>query len=117
MNGLAVIDRFVTIELPEKDNKRNVSRIPPGYYPARRLVHPRFGKSFVIDNVTDRDGIMIHPLNFAEQSRGCIGVGQTFKDLNQDGRQDITNSRQTIDNLYDLAVAEKLRVQIVDSYF
>ncbi len=68
-------DRFLcyTIELPWKDNKRNVSCIPEGQYE----IEPRFSKRFkhhlILKDVKDRSFILFHPANDAlKELQGCI---------------------------------------------
>ncbi|MCX2680665.1 DUF5675 family protein [Galbibacter sp. EGI 63066] len=62
-----------TIELPWKENRRNISCIPDGCYPLTLRTTHRFGPHFKIGMVPDRDGILIHPANNApEELRGCI---------------------------------------------
>jgi hypothetical protein len=68
-------DRFLcyTIELPWKDNKRNVSCIPEGQYE----IEPRFSKRFkhhlILKDVKGRSFILFHPANDAlKDLEGCI---------------------------------------------
>ncbi len=62
-----------TIELPWKNNKRNVSCIPEGQYE----VEPRFSKRFkyhlILKAVKGRSYILFHPANDAlKELQGCI---------------------------------------------
>jgi hypothetical protein len=62
-----------TIELPWKNNKRNISCIPEGIYE----IEPRFSKRFkhhlIVKNVTGRSYILFHPANDAKKDlEGCI---------------------------------------------
>ncbi|MCB0439606.1 MAG: hypothetical protein KDD20_12775 [Mangrovimonas sp.] len=62
-----------TIELPWKDNKRNISCIPEGVYE----VEPRFSKRFkhhlILKAVKGRSFILFHPANDAlKELQGCI---------------------------------------------
>ena len=62
-----------TIELPWKNNKRNISCIPEGVYE----IEPRFSKRFkhhlIVKNVTGRSYILFHPANDAKKDlEGCI---------------------------------------------
>ncbi len=62
-----------TIELPWRDNRRNISCIPEGRY---RLVRSRtrhFGHALRVLDVPGRSGILIHAANDATtELRGCI---------------------------------------------
>ncbi|MDG1729436.1 MAG: DUF5675 family protein [Algibacter sp.] len=62
-----------TIELPWKNNKRNISCIPEGVY----QIEPRFSKRFqhhlILKAVKGRSYILFHPANNAlKELEGCI---------------------------------------------
>ena len=62
-----------TIELPWRDNRRNVSCIPEGRYRLLRSRTRNFGFALRLLEVPDRSGILIHAANDAEtELRGCI---------------------------------------------
>lgn len=62
-----------TLELPWKENQRNISCIPEGIYPLVERRSARFAHHMLIDQVPDRDLILLHPANDASQElRGCI---------------------------------------------
>ena len=75
-NGtLFCYDKFLchTIELPWRNNKRNISCIPEGQY----QIEPRFSKRFqnhlILKNVKGRSFILFHPANDAKKDlEGCI---------------------------------------------
>lgn len=95
----------LTIELPPKQNKPNISRIPEGKYDVTKLQGnqlkwSRFDYPHLwIKNVPKRKGIKIHIGNYYSQIAGCILVGEKFTDLNNDGYVDVTNSTQTLNQL------------------
>lgn len=61
------------IELPWKDNTRNISCIPEGNYPMAKRYSKRFGWHILIKDVPGRSGILIHPANDAlKELQGCI---------------------------------------------
>ncbi|MEZ5032148.1 MAG: DUF5675 family protein [Saprospiraceae bacterium] len=61
------------MELPWKENQRNVSCIPEGRYRPALRWNRRRGWHFQIPHVPDRDGILIHPANDAlRELRGCM---------------------------------------------
>ena len=88
-----------TLELPWKDNQRRVSCIPEGEYKAIKHHSPKFGNSVWIQDVPNRSEILIHPANYVRQLLGCIAVGSDLKDIDSDGLEDTTNSRNTMDKL------------------
>ncbi len=90
-----------TLELPWKENQPRISCIPLGWYQIRRNNIPKFGKHFYFKSVPNRQGILIHAGNFTSQILGCILLGDSYSDINNDGFPDILNSRKTIDKLYD----------------
>ncbi len=62
-----------TIELPWKENARNVSCIPDGRYELKLWFTDRFKHHLVIQGVPGRSGILIHTANDAlKELRGCI---------------------------------------------
>lgn len=69
--------KFATLELPWKENKRNESCIPCGTYICRRIKSPKFGETFEVCWVLNRDKILIHRGNFLKETRGCILLAET----------------------------------------
>ncbi len=62
-----------TIELPWRNNKRSISCIPEGRYQLVKRQHPSHGLQLQVANVPQREGILIHPANFAlRELQGCI---------------------------------------------
>jgi len=74
--GLISINNVVltkSLELPWIDNKRNISCIPEGIYPISLRQSSKFRKHLSIQNVPDRDLILLHPGNNASKDlKGCI---------------------------------------------
>ena len=74
-------ERFCdTLENPYLDNKRNISCIPEGNYKVRlRLPRESASRDYLhllVEDVPNRDWILFHRGNRAEDTRGCILVGQ-----------------------------------------
>lgn len=62
-----------TIELPYKENQKNISCIPQGTYELRKRTSKKFGEHIQIMQVHNRDCILIHPANNAlVELRGCV---------------------------------------------
>jgi hypothetical protein len=62
-----------TIELPWRENQRNISCIPEGRYELKKRYHEHYGWHIHVLNVPGRDWILIHPATDAQtQLRGCI---------------------------------------------
>lgn len=122
MGSLSVFDKdrsvldVKTLELPWKENERKISCIPPGTYICERIQHPRFGHSWHVMDVPNRDGIIIHIGNFASGAKvdieGCIMPGLRFIDLNFDGTLDVADSTKAM-NLLRAILPEKFRLIIL----
>ena len=84
---------------PEGEKVYGKTAISEGTYEVKLTYSPRFKKILPeILNVPNFSGIRIHSLNKAEESEGCIGVGEwNGKDTNW-----ISNSRKTFDKLMSL---------------
>jgi len=102
-NGLDIEYECCTLELPYKDNKRNKSCIPSGNYDVKPRTSEKYGKHYLVENVENRDYILIHPANYYTQLKGCIAVGADFYDINKDGECDITYSRRAIKEMLEIA--------------
>lgn len=103
-----------TLELPWKDNKRNVSCVPSGDYKVVKRYSPKFGNHFHLTNVKDRSYILIHKGNYYTDIRGCILVGSDLTDINKDGHLDVISSGNTMNKLlrimpdkFDLTIVQK----------
>lgn len=101
-----------TLELPDRDNQRNVSCIPEGFYDVVPRTSPKYSNHLHITNVEGRSLILIHWGNYAgsvnprtghSDIRGCVLVGKEFVDLDGDGLADITSSKNTFKKLMSIA--------------
>jgi hypothetical protein len=69
-----------TLELPWRDNRRQVSCVPVGTYDCRLVRSPRFGNVYKLLAVPGRSDVLIHPANLAGDAalgwttelQGCI---------------------------------------------
>ena len=62
-----------SIELPWLNNQNKISCIPEGRYELTKRFSQRFGQHLLVNNVVNRDYILIHAYNDArEESKGCI---------------------------------------------
>ena len=85
--GMLVTDGgwWYALELPWRQNRRNVSRIPSGEYGCEWTYSPTFRKHlYLVSPVRNRSGIRIHAGNWAGDAakglrthvQGCILLGQ-----------------------------------------
>ena len=76
LNGEFMSD---TLELPYLDNQRNISCIPEGQYSVRlrtaRESATRDYLHLLVQDVPNRDYILVHIGNKSSDSRGCVLVG------------------------------------------
>ena len=105
----------VTLELPWKENQRNISCIPPGGYSAHKHRSPKFGACIKIKDVKDRDHILIHPANYTSELRGCVAVGRKHVDLNNDSINDVYESRNTFNKLM-LSLPSTFELRITNAH-
>ncbi|UOF78950.1 hypothetical protein [Microviridae sp.] len=68
----------LTLELPWKDNEKNVSCIPDGKYTVARYISPRHGSCLKLFGVPGRSDILFHVGNTINDTEGCILVGQSY---------------------------------------
>jgi hypothetical protein len=103
---------------PEGEKIYGKTAIPEGTYEVKLTYSPRFKKILPeILNVPNFSGIRIHSLNKAEESEGCIGVGEwNGKDTNW-----ISNSRKAFNKLFAILQeasdrGEKITITINNSW-
>ena len=86
----------VTLELPWRDNQRDVSCIPEGWYQFRQVDSPRFGDTFEVRDVPGRTNILFHAGNTVEDSSGCILLGLSYGFSHVKQKQGIRSSRMAM---------------------
>lgn len=92
--------------------------IPAGTYEVKLTYSPKFKQILPeILNVPNFTGIRIHPLNRAEESEGCIGVGE----WNGVDSNWISNSKKTFNKLFTILQnaknnKEKITITINNSW-
>jgi len=96
--GVLKIDKKVfcmTLELPDRENEVSRSSIPVQQYICRRYNSPKFGETFMVENVPGRSFILFHPGNTDEDTEGCILLGERVGNLIGGNRKTrgILNSR------------------------
>jgi hypothetical protein len=98
-----------TVERPWMDNAPSISCIPNGKYLLHSYDSPKFGNSVIIyggsvspypDPDFERNGILIHPANIANDVQGCIGLGDNFGTVY--GEHAVLNSKKTVSKFLDL---------------
>ena len=103
-----------TLELPDLNNKVDISCIPTGVYSVDWTWSPKFQKyTYEVTKVPNRPGIRIHAGNYHTDIEGCILLGDKYTDLNKDGVLDIVNSRISVDKLQDFFARQSFTLIIV----
>lgn len=91
----------LTLELPDRGNAPDVSRIPEGRYRCAPVDSPRFGRAIAVRDVPGRDHILFHPGNTAADTRGCILPGT--RPGRMDGRRAVLESASAMRALLEAA--------------
>ena len=68
----------VTLEPKDEENATNISSIPAQQYTCKRVVTPKHGECFQVENVPGRTSVLFHKGNISEHTQGCIILGQRF---------------------------------------
>lgn len=103
---------YHTLELPWRNNEKQVSCIPKGIYKVQKRNSPKYGAHFHILDVPNRSFILIHHGNYFTDILGCVLVGTGLKDLNGDGQLDVTNSRTAMQQL-NAALPDNFSIEIL----
>ena len=112
-NGVIFVAR--TLELPDKNNKNNISCIIPGKYLCKYTLSPSFNKkTYEITSVPGRAGVRIHSGNYYSQVRGCILLGNAHKDINADKELDVIHSGDTLKEFERIMNYEDFELRIID---
>lgn len=94
------------LELPERNNQRSISRIPAGKYTCKLRYSQKYKWHFHLQDVEGRSLILIHFGNYYRDTRGCIIVGNNFKDIDNDGYRDVTSSKKSMKKILKIAPKE-----------
>jgi hypothetical protein len=88
-----------TLELPWLENQSNVSCVPEGNYVVKKRNSEKYGDHFHLQDVPNRTYILIHHGNYKRDVKGCILVGKEHLDIDSDGHNDVTSSKNTMKDL------------------
>jgi hypothetical protein len=97
-----------TLELPDKNNARNISSIPPGKYRATYREDGANGRCYELDGVEGRSHIQIHAGNTTRDIEGCIllGAASPFPEMG------VWHSRRHLKRFLELAGGEPVVLHI-----
>jgi len=96
------------------DNQQDISCIPEGKYPLKYEYSPRFKMNlWEIKQVPNRSECKFHSANYWYELNGCIALGITQKDFNNDGFVDNQYSKDALSDFHQimsLCASAELRV-------
>jgi hypothetical protein len=104
----------VTLEPPDRLNKREKSCIPAQQYICNRYKSHAFGKTFIVENVPNRSGILFHAGNTKKDTAGCIILAQHFGKLR--GFRAVLNSGKTFEEFMELMKDDQFHLTIKEAY-
>lgn len=117
--GVLLLDNLpvcTTLERRWQNNEKSVSCIPAGRYIARRVISPKFGVTFEITGVANRDKILLHAGNIDDDSHGCVLLGSEFG-LWTDASCCVTGSKKAFEHFMKLMQnEEEFEINIIESY-
>jgi len=88
-----------TLENPWQKNRTNISCIPEGSYKCEPHEGTKHKETWILTNVPDRSGIIIHAGNTESDTRGCILPGSVIGSL--EGKRAVLGSRIALNKLRD----------------
>ena len=116
--GVLKIDKVsfcVTLEPPDLLNEPNRSCIPAQQYMCRRHISPKYGKTYMVQDVPKRTAILFHPGNTVDHTEGCILTAQYFGKLR--GNRAVLNSGETFGLFMDeMAQVQNFHLTIKEVY-
>ena len=94
-----------TLELPWKENKKNISCVPLGNYKCVLEYSARFKKDlWELKKVPNRSECKFHSANYFYQLNGCIALGNGYDDIDNDNWTDVLNSKDTMKEFHELLI-------------
>lgn len=99
-----------TLELPWKNNQRQISCIPAAIYQCDIVNSPKFGRVYQVKDVPNRSHILIHAGNWTKDTSGCILVGMSNNDTQ------LFESRKALALLMDELKGQSFKLEIIENY-
>ncbi len=98
---------LMCLEKAWKNNEINESCIPKGFYTVQPYNSDKHPNTFILEDTAPRSYILIHKGNYYNNSAGCLLVGLTFEDINNDGYLDVKYSTEAMEKLNYICKDEK----------
>jgi hypothetical protein len=122
--GILISEDFEckTLELPWRDNKPQISCIPPDIYDVEIRLSNKYGRIYWVRNVPNRSYILIHSGNYAgdinknykSHVMGCILLGKQSGFLA--GQVAVLNSRIAVREFMEYMEYDSFRLRIQESF-
>lgn len=116
--GVLCIDgspEVVTLEDAWRDNEKLISCIPVGRYKLKLHRSPKFGLTYQVQDVPERDQILFHAGNTHKDTHGCILLGLQYGRLDKETA--ILASRSAFQKFMDLmGGASEAQLVVIDAY-
>jgi len=111
-----------TLELPWRENARQVSCIPAGEYDVEIRLSNKYGRVYWVRKVPNRTYILIHSGNYAgdvsksfkSHVMGCVLLGKTHGYLG--GQRAVLTSRSTVRNFMREMDYQKFQLNVLESF-
>ena len=99
---------FATLEQEWNNNKTNNSCIPKGSYPVEHYNSEKHPNTYILKGTEPRTYILIHSGNYNTHTAGCILIGLTHADINNDGYADVSHSGDALTKLRQICFNEEV---------
>ena len=111
-----------TLELPWRENARQVSCIPAGEYDVEIRLSNKYGRVYWVRKVPNRTYILIHSGNYAgdvsksfkSHVMGCVLLGKTHGYLG--GQRAVLTSRSTVRNFMREMDYQKFQLNVLENF-
>jgi len=112
-----------TLEKPWKENQRMISCVPTGFYILEPHSSNKYPDVFALvgstvshyPNGKQRDAVLIHVANLAEELQGCIALGIQFGFIGN--KFGVLNSRKALDAFRKVVKGEEWNALTITSNF
>ena len=107
----------LSLERGWRNNENRVSCVPLGTYTVVLEYSDKFEMDlWELKNVPNRSECKFHSANYWFQLNGCIALGRTLADINNDDYQDVTSSKSTMKDFHEALKGEtQIDLIITDS--
>ena len=108
----------VTLELPYRQNRKNVSCIPAGTYQCvltpsplvERITKGKWKQAYEITGIPNRSRVLVHPGNLVEDTEGCVLAASSYGKLK--GERAVLNSGATFDSFMTFAAGRPFTLTV-----